>query len=327
MKLDNIKAPESLKLKTIGLMNKELKNNKPKKILKVAIIAVCIPVLFAFTAFACNIFSGLAGDELSFSTEYQGDGIVEVTVKNRSEKDLQFTDTIKLEQWSTSQEILEIKQKMPLIKAGKTEVITIDLSEYDLEVLETPLAGNDWYYFVFTNSNFLHGHDWMASVIFWEASMTEPSNSDSDASSEIPIEDHTTQKAIESIKNNYTLQEPLNKFSISYPYNDYKENGEYVHPELDLEAESGTDIYAICKGTVTEADFDEKIGFYMIIDHGNGLKSKYACCKELFKKQGDTVALGDVIASVGKTGMATGSHLAFSVSLDGVPINPELLFK
>ncbi|WP_324824346.1 M23 family metallopeptidase [Sinanaerobacter sp. ZZT-01] len=326
MRLDNIKTPEALKLKTIVLMNQELKY-KPRKILKVAIIAVCIPVLFAFTAFACDIFSGLSGDELSFSTEYQGDGIVEVTVKNRSEKALQFTDIIKLKQWSTSQEILEIKQTLPRIKPGKTEGITIDLSDYDMAVLETPLADNDWYYFVFTNSNFRHGHDWMASVIFWEAKRTEPSNEDSNITSEIPIEDHTSQKTIESIKNNYTLQEPLNKFSISCPYNDYKENGAYVHPELDLEAESGSDIYAICEGTVLEADFNEKTGFYMIIDHGNGLKSKYACCKESFKKQGDTVALGDVIASVGKTGMATGSHLAFSVSMDGIPINPELLFK
>lgn len=329
MKLDNIKAPESLKSKTICLMNKELNHKIRKNPLKVTTIAACTTILFTLTAFAYSLFSGLAGDELSFSTEYKGNGIVEVTVENQSDKELKFTNTVKLEQWSSNQEILKMEQEMPLIKSGETEIITIDLPDYDVELLETPLLNTDWYYFIFTNNNFLHGHDWMASVTFAEPIITEPSNvaSNEISPSEKPIEDNTSQKDVNSIKTNYTIQKPLSEFSISFPYNDYKENGEYVHAELDLKAELETDIYSICKGTVVKSDFDEEKGLYIIIDHGNGLVSTYAHCKEVFKKQGDIITLDDVIARVGKTGMATGAHLAFSVTLDKVPINPELLFK
>lgn len=329
MKLDNIKAPESLKSKTVCLMKKQLNHKTRRKPLKVAIIAACIPISFTFTAFAYSLFSGLTGDELSFSTEYKGNGIVEVTVENLSEKKLQFTDIVKFEQWSAIQEILEIKQEMPLIRPSETKKIMIDLSEYDIELLETPLTGTDWYYFVFTNNNFLHGHDWMVSVTFAEPIIIEPFNVEYEIipPSEKTLEDNTSQDDSTSIKNNHTIQKPLSEFNISFPYNDYKENGEYVHAELDLVSELGTDIYALCEGTAVEAGFDQKVGNYIIIDHGNGLKSKYAHCKELFKEQGDIIGIDDVIASVGKTGMATGAHLAFSVTLDGVPINPELLFE
>lgn len=324
MKLYNIKAPKSLKSKTIFLMKKELNHKTKRKSLKVAAITACISVLFVLTAFAYSIFSGLAGDELSFSTEYKGNGIVEVTVQNQSEKKLQFTDTVKLERWSTSQEILTVKHEMPLIKPGETKIFTIDLSKYDIELLETPLIGTDWYYFVFTNNNFIHGHDWMASVTFAKPSNVKP---EIILPSEKPLEDNTSKEDVITIKNNYKIQKPLNNYSISSPYNDYKENGKYVHAELDLKAESGKDIFSISEGTVVEADFDSKMGLYIIIDHGNGLVSKYAHCKELFKEKGDIIGLDDVIASVGKTGMAVGNHLALSVTFNGAPINPELLFE
>lgn len=329
MTLNDIKAPEPLKEKTICLMNKELNHKRSKKPFKVAIIAACIPVLVTLTAFTYNLFSGLAGDELSFFTEYKGNGIVAVTVENQSDKELKFTNTIKLKQWSTNQEVLNLEQEMPLIKAGEAEIITIDLSDYDVELLETPLLNTDWYYFVFTNNNFQHGHDWMASVTFAEPIITDPSNAAHDEilPSDKPIEDNTSQSDVNNIKNNYLIQKPLSEFNISCPYNDNMENGQYVHAEVDLKAELGTDIYSISKGKVIEVDYDEETGSYIIIDHGKGLKSKYAHCKEIFKEQGDTIALDDVIASVGKTGKATGAYLAFSVTLNGVPINPELIFE
>lgn len=64
-----------------------------------------------------------------------------------------------------------------------------------------------------------------------------------------------------------------------------------------------------------------------LIDHGNGLVSKYTHCAELLKEKGDAVTLDDVIATVGKSGKATGPHLGFSVTLNEVPINPEKLFS
>ena len=52
--------------------------------------------------------------------------------------------------------------------------MTIDLSEaYDIALLETPLVGNDWYYFILTNNHFAFGQDWMCPVDFAEPDIVQ----------------------------------------------------------------------------------------------------------------------------------------------------------
>lgn len=306
------------------MMEAELIPKPKRKYMKASLIAVCIPVLFTLTAFAYSMFSGIDGDELNINAEYHGDGIVQVNVENLSSKDLRFNETVKLEQWSTSEEIFEITQEMPTIKPNKRATITIDVPDEYLDRLETPIADTDWYYFVLTTNNFAFGQSWMASLTFAEPIITE--KSEEITRPEIPVEDNTNQANVDTVKNNFEIQHPLSQLEISFNYNDYEDNGEYAHAELDLAAELGTEIYPLSSGTVVCADFNAEMGRYMVIDHGNGLVSKYTHCAELLKEKGDVVVMDDVIATVGKTGMATGSHLGFSVTLNEVPINPEKLF-
>lgn len=170
----DIKAPQYLKQKTISKMEVHLHKKAIKKPLKFALIAVFITVILSLTAFTFNIFSGLVGDELALSSKYLENGIVEITIENRSEKTLHMKDEIKIMQWTTAKEILPINNgkklelDMPKIKPNETEIIKIDLNEtFDIELLETPLV-NDNYYFILTNNNFLHGHDWHCTVFFSE---------------------------------------------------------------------------------------------------------------------------------------------------------------
>lgn len=322
MSLNNIKAPEHLKFKTISQMKKEFRNTKIKSF-KVALIVACISVIFTLTAFGYSLFSGIDGDEVRVDAVYQGNGTVKITVENLADKNLTFDETVKLERWSTAEEIFEIKQEMPLIKPNEEDVITIHIPEEYIELLETPIPDTDWYYFILTTNNFVFGFDWMASLTFAEPIITE--NSETTTLPEIPIEDNTNQEDVNLIKNNFVLQNPLNKFEVTFNYNDYKQDSEYVHAELDLAAELGASIYPLSGGTIIEADFDTEIGRYIIIDHGNGLVSKYTHCQDLLKEKGDVVSMDDVIATVGKTGVATGPHLGFSVTLNEIPINPKTL--
>ena len=91
--------------------------------------------------------------------------------------------------------------------------------------------------------------------------------------------------------------------------------------------EQGTPVYAAGKGTVKEAGFNAQDGNFVRIDHGNGQETFYAHCAGVLVKTGDTVELGQTIASVGSTGMSTGPHLHFEVLVNGVAQNPEAMLK
>lgn len=142
-----------------------------------------------------------------------------------------------------------------------------------------------------------------------------------------PIEDNTPDDLVAKIQNSHTLQRPLTDYRISLPYNDYQENGVPLHPRTDMAAVKGSAISPLCEGVVTEAGYNARLGYHITIDHGEGLISSYAHCNELFFDVGDNVTMSDTIATVGATGMATGPFLAFSVTQDGTPINPEALFQ
>ena len=58
------------------------------------------------------------------------------------------------------------------------------------------------------------------------------------------------------------------------------------------------------------------------IDHGYGVKSRYAHNNRVFVKTGQVVQAGQVIATVGTTGKTTGPHLHFEVVVDDQKVNP-----
>ena len=98
--------------------------------------------------------------------------------------------------------------------------------------------------------------------------------------------------------------------------------GAPMHFGVDVAAPAGTDIFAVLDGTVSEAGFEASLGNYVMLDHGDGLATRYAHCQELCAEAGDTVEQGQVIAKVGSTGQSTGPHLHFEVWQDGLPQDP-----
>jgi murein DD-endopeptidase MepM/ murein hydrolase activator NlpD len=95
-----------------------------------------------------------------------------------------------------------------------------------------------------------------------------------------------------------------------------------VHYGIDIPAPRGTSIYAVKAGTVITAKYGSGYGYYVIIDHGNGITSLYAHCSKLLVSKGDVVARGDVVAQVGTTGTSTGNHLHFEIREKGVKKDP-----
>lgn len=137
----------------------------------VLVLAAVLACLLSLTAFAASLFSPLSGDDLSLSAQYQGAGVVTVTVENGSDKVLTFQPQLKLLRWSTAQEVEPLSGGAVQFEnlrfdPHSTGVMTVDLSgAYDVAALEEPLPG-DHYYFLLTNQDFVFGQDWICSVWF-----------------------------------------------------------------------------------------------------------------------------------------------------------------
>ncbi len=94
------------------------------------------------------------------------------------------------------------------------------------------------------------------------------------------------------------------------------------HYGTDFAANTGTPIKAFADGKIVAAGVSESYGKYMIIDHGYGYSTLYAHCSELCMSCGE-VKMGDTVALVGETGLATGPHLHFEIRYNGNYLNPE----
>lgn len=94
------------------------------------------------------------------------------------------------------------------------------------------------------------------------------------------------------------------------------------HKGIDIGAAYGADIVAADGGTVLVATYSSSGGNYVIIDHGGGLCTVYMHASSLTVSAGQTVSKGQVIAKAGSTGISTGNHLHFGVTLNGVYVSP-----
>lgn len=89
-----------------------------------------------------------------------------------------------------------------------------------------------------------------------------------------------------------------------------------------IDAGEGTEIRAVTAGKVVYSEWLRGYGLLMIIDHGNGYMTLYAFNQSLYKKVGERVESGDVIASVGQSGGRSRSGLYFGIRQNGKPVDP-----
>lgn len=94
------------------------------------------------------------------------------------------------------------------------------------------------------------------------------------------------------------------------------------HNGVDIAAPSGTPITAAAAGRVTFAGRKFGFGNTVEIDHGNGVITRYAHVRTIKVRGGARVESGATIATVGRTGLASGPHLHFEVLLNGSSVDP-----
>lgn len=109
---------------------------------------------------------------------------------------------------------------------------------------------------------------------------------------------------------------------VSSPFG-YRSSG--MHRGLDISGSGATGhrIRAAESGFVEHATYDWDYGYNVIINHGGGLKTRYAHCSSICVTEGQYVEMGDEIGRVGNTGkLSRGAHLHFEVIRYGERINP-----
>ncbi|MBN1105349.1 MAG: M23 family metallopeptidase [Deltaproteobacteria bacterium] len=99
-------------------------------------------------------------------------------------------------------------------------------------------------------------------------------------------------------------------------------NEREFHSGLDISNRTHSPILAPADGIVAEAGTDYGYGRIVQINHGYGLRTKYAHLEKILVKVGQHVKRGQQIATVGSSGRTTGPHLHYEVHLNGVPVDP-----
>jgi murein DD-endopeptidase MepM/ murein hydrolase activator NlpD len=95
------------------------------------------------------------------------------------------------------------------------------------------------------------------------------------------------------------------------------------HSGQDISAERGTPVYAAGIATVKFAGTQGGYGQVVILDHGDGITTRYGHLSKIEVVAGQQLARGEMIGRVGSTGRSTGPHLHYEVRINEEAVNPR----
>jgi murein DD-endopeptidase MepM/ murein hydrolase activator NlpD len=105
--------------------------------------------------------------------------------------------------------------------------------------------------------------------------------------------------------------------------NPFGGGGAEFHPGQDIAAPRGTPVLAPAEGKVVEAGWKSGYGQTVVIDHGNGLTTRYGHLSKIEVTAGQELKRGDQLGQVGSTGRSTGPHLHYEVRVGELPVSPQ----
>jgi murein DD-endopeptidase MepM/ murein hydrolase activator NlpD len=124
------------------------------------------------------------------------------------------------------------------------------------------------------------------------------------------------------------LLPPVSPACISSPFGprvlpNLPEAGSY-HYGIDLPAPEGAPVLATAPGTVIRVQNKGPGGLEMLVQHDGfvGVYSHFGSVMPAFAEGKITVAAGEKLGVVGKTGLTYGAHLYFAMILSGAPVDP-----
>jgi murein DD-endopeptidase MepM/ murein hydrolase activator NlpD len=132
-------------------------------------------------------------------------------------------------------------------------------------------------------------------------------------------------QALQSAVKNLPLIAPLGEYRITSGFGGRRDpfTGQWAaHNGIDMQQQSGTPIKATGPGTVVFTGWAGGYGWMVEVDHGMGVRTRYAHMQQIEVEKGAKVSAGDKLGLVGSSGRSSGSHLHYEILIDGKAVDP-----
>ena len=107
-----------------------------------------------------------------------------------------------------------------------------------------------------------------------------------------------------------------------------REDGTRMHKGVDISLCQGDSVMVAFAGTISRVGYERHgYGYFVIVDHPDGVQSRYAHLQRPLTKPGESVQPGKIIGLGGSTGNSTGPHLHFEIRRYGKPVDPTPLLS
>ena len=94
------------------------------------------------------------------------------------------------------------------------------------------------------------------------------------------------------------------------------------HAGQDIATNYGTTVVATANGVVTFAGCQSGYGQVVVVDHGDGLTTRYGHLSHIDVEMGQSITRGDMVGKVGSTGRSTGPHVHYEIRINDEPVDP-----
>ena len=111
---------------------------------------------------------------------------------------------------------------------------------------------------------------------------------------------------------------------ITSPYGEIRKTGNESirHLGVDFGGKTGSLVYAINDGVILDAYVDPVYGKTIIVDHGAHISSLYMHLDSFIQRKGANIKQGDVLGTLGQSGLASAPHLHLSIKINGESVDP-----
>jgi murein DD-endopeptidase MepM/ murein hydrolase activator NlpD len=140
----------------------------------------------------------------------------------------------------------------------------------------------------------------------------------------------TRWAALRSVLKRMPLISPVDFYHMASSYglrSDPFNNRKAMHYGVDLAGWGGAPVFATAPGKVIFAGRKGRYGKMVEIDHGYGIRTRYAHLQKVLVQRGEEVGHRHEIGLLGSTGRSTGPHVHYEVRFDGQPLNPDKFIK